>query len=88
MFNSNVTVDTLASLILHTTEVDIYLMHEGRTYRFPNDEIPDEFLYCKVHSIDDPFNANGAQPLCMNIDDEEEFDNIEEIINMFQDYEQ
>lgn len=81
------TVEKLASMIMHTTQIDVYLMREGKTYRFDNDDLPDEVAYCIVHSIDDPFNANGACPLCINIDDEEEFDNVKEFIEKFSDYE-
>lgn len=81
-------VSTLAALILTDAEVDIYLMREGRTYRFEVNDLPDEVAYCHVHSIDDPFNADGARPLCINIDDETELENVQEFVEMFSDYEQ
>lgn len=81
-------VSTIVGLLYAETEVDIYLLREGRTYRFDSDDLPDEISFCCVHSIDDPSKADGARPLCINIDDEEQLDDVQEFVEMFSDYEQ
>lgn len=87
MFNSTITVAGLASLIMHVTQVDIYFKGIGKTYRFDNDDIPDAIAYCTVDSIDDPFNANSASPLCMNINEDEMLDDVKAFEEEFKDYE-
>lgn len=87
MFTNTITVETLASLLINNTQVDIYFNDTGKTYRFDNDEIPEEILYATVTSIDDPFNANGACPLCMNIDECDILDDVEAFAEEYKDYE-
>lgn len=78
-----ITVENILDLLVTSSYIQIFV--HGITYEIPVDEIPNEILYMRVQSIDDPYFASENHPLCLNIDPDE-IENPNEFQIMYDEY--
>lgn len=78
-------VENILRLFVSLDTVRFYIFDKEDEYEFDYDEIPDEILYMKVTSIDNPATIDKIQPICINLA-LEDFDNYNAFKEEFKGY--
>lgn len=65
-------VNDILDLMPNCSIIQIYV--SGDTYEFPVYELPNEVKHMTVLTIDDPYYSEKPHPLCLNLSEDENFD--------------
>lgn len=80
----NFTVQDIINLMISVYNIQIFVTSD--TYEFPINQIPEEVFNMKVETIDNPEDYCNSHPLCLNLDEDTNFDNYAAFKAEFKDY--